>query len=364
MLLRSVVLLSLLVLANAELNSKVDVEFGADSDVLITIDGIDIDDGVFPRELHAVSTQKLSSLLTASSNTTNSTRLGGASCPRKEYPTPADLYSDASFLQTMEKAEPTSSKWLTDMECKIKSLMAAAGPSPLAERSEMRVIWSSPIFIMNLESFGVNVPYFNSRLAQQIMEVYSAFVKQRSVERQQGELEDVISADRINDDFYYFQTEEDAWPDRVSSSNEFEELIKIMQTGVDLFLDEIPKSKEWIAARDREDPLVWATVHSHGIHHPQQFHADSLMSALFYVHMPPGGAPIVFHDPRGPYPPFDNTFTIEPKHGDMIFFPSWLRHEVPGTVGADSRISLSFNFPGEWHATTQSDHYYAMQHKL
>ena len=44
--------------------------------------------------------------------------------------------------------------------------------------------------------------------------------------------------------------------------------------------------------------------------------------------MPDDAGSIIFDDPRGPLPPFDNKLTIRPLAGDLVLFPSWLMHQV------------------------------------
>eukprot|EP00048_Salpingoeca_helianthica_P004217 m.74782 g.74782 ORF g.74782 m.74782 type:complete len:165 (+) comp13107_c0_seq2:585-1079(+) len=97
---------------------------------------------------------------------------------------------------------------------------------------------------------------------------------------------------------------------------------------------------------------TWATVHFNCIEHLAHTHPTNVVSGVYYVATPPTSGPILFHDPRGPLPPFDNTITIEPQAGDVVLFPSWLLHQVAPTSGSDQRISIAFNVPGEWASTT------------
>jgi predicted 2-oxoglutarate/Fe(II)-dependent dioxygenase YbiX len=60
-------------------------------------------------------------------------------------------------------------------------------------------------------------------------------------------------------------------------------------------------------------------------------HPNHLVSGVYYVRTPPEGAPLVLSDPRGRFPPFDETVTLRPAPGDLVLFPSWLTHEVPPT---------------------------------
>jgi hypothetical protein len=76
--------------------------------------------------------------------------------------------------------------------------------------------------------------------------------------------------------------------------------------------------------------------------------------------MPKDAGSIIFDDPRGPLPPFDNRLTIQPKQGDLILFPSWLIHSVNPTPGSEPRISIPFNMDGTWEATTSLETSFSM----
>ena len=97
---------------------------------------------------------------------------------------------------------------------------------------------------------------------------------------------------------------------------------------------------------------AWATVHRGGMHHLSHTHPDHMVSGVYYVSVPPQAGGIIFSDPRGRFPPFDETLTITPKAGDLILFPSWLTHEVAPTPGTTPRISIAFNTEGDWASTT------------
>jgi uncharacterized protein (TIGR02466 family) len=71
--------------------------------------------------------------------------------------------------------------------------------------------------------------------------------------------------------------------------------------------------------------------------------------------VPPDSGPLVFHDPRPQSevlsPPKKIGETIHtssrvswsPKQNDLLFFPSWLNHEVEENNSNEERIILSFN---------------------
>src|SRR4051812_26094198 len=74
--------------------------------------------------------------------------------------------------------------------------------------------------------------------------------------------------------------------------------------------------------------------------HRAHIHPHSVLSGTLYVEVPKGSGPIAFEDPRLPMmmaaPPRENgapeelrtIVTIDPQPGMLLFWESWLRHEV------------------------------------
>ncbi len=101
---------------------------------------------------------------------------------------------------------------------------------------------------------------------------------------------------------------------------------------------------------------LWVNLLKGGGHHSAHIHPHSILSGTLYVEVPPGSGAIRFEDPRLPMMmaaptrtsdapetlrPFVN---VVPTPGRLLFWESWLRHEVlPGT-GKAERLSVSFNF--------------------
>ena len=104
----------------------------------------------------------------------------------------------------------------------------------------------------------------------------------------------------------------------------------------------------------RGSVFVWASVHSHGSAHLPHTHAQSVVSGVMYLQVPPGSGAFMVEDPRGPLPPFSNRYMVQPAAGDVLLFPGWLQHAVapsgPGTTPDTPRISVSFNVQGPWEA--------------
>ena len=95
-----------------------------------------------------------------------------------------------------------------------------------------------------------------------------------------------------------------------------------------------------------------------GEYHPLHRHPRAIVSGVFYLQVPEGSSPIIFHDPR-PHTEYigpdenavsKNTynvseFGIKPKVGDIVLFNSWLPHSVPLSAFQvkEGRIAVSFN---------------------
>jgi len=83
------------------------------------------------------------------------------------------------------------------------------------------------------------------------------------------------------------------------------------------------------------------------------FYNNIFLSGVYYVKVPENSGNIKFWDPRGllhhTLPEHDFYFDgheyewIVPKPGMLLFFPSWLEHEVEPNESEEDRISISFN---------------------
>jgi len=102
---------------------------------------------------------------------------------------------------------------------------------------------------------------------------------------------------------------------------------------------------------------AWANVNREGSYNTSHTHPECVWSGVYYVDV--GDAPtkahplsgaIEFLDPRAgcemtiaPGLPFGMRKTISPVSGEMIMFPSWIRHSVHPYFGKTPRISVAFN---------------------
>ena len=101
---------------------------------------------------------------------------------------------------------------------------------------------------------------------------------------------------------------------------------------------------------------AWANVNEDGHYNRHHTHANNHWSGVYYVDLgepdaavTPNGA-IEFIDPRPavgvceiPGAAAVTTWTLQPEAGELLLFPSWLRHGVLPFHGAGQRISIAFN---------------------
>ena len=87
--------------------------------------------------------------------------------------------------------------------------------------------------------------------------------------------------------------------------------------------------------------FAWGGLHEGCSRHASHFHPDAAVSGVFYLRVPAasadaggGGGAFVADDPRGPRPPFENRLRHQPRAGELLLFPPWLRHSVEPAAGS------------------------------
>ena len=97
---------------------------------------------------------------------------------------------------------------------------------------------------------------------------------------------------------------------------------------------------------------LWGNKNPKGSKHHEHVHPNSIISGVFYLRQDPKLPPIQFSksnqhaiklDPRKYNTYNAETFLLPCTAGELILFPSNLRHSVPINQGDEERISLSFN---------------------
>lgn len=101
---------------------------------------------------------------------------------------------------------------------------------------------------------------------------------------------------------------------------------------------------------------LWVNILGEGGHHSGHIHPNSVISGTCYVAMPDGAGRIKFEDPRlvmmmnepplvSDAPDLAKRFHyVTPEAGEILMWPSWLRHEVMTSQTEAPRISVSFNY--------------------
>jgi len=99
----------------------------------------------------------------------------------------------------------------------------------------------------------------------------------------------------------------------------------------------------------------WVNINKKGHKNNRHFHYTSnlYMSGVYYAKVPENSGRIRFYDPRGPFVR-DAQDTIHffgehqyqyvvPQEGMLLFFPTWLEHDVEENESDEDRVSVSFN---------------------
>ena len=97
---------------------------------------------------------------------------------------------------------------------------------------------------------------------------------------------------------------------------------------------------------------LWGNRNPKGSKHHEHVHPNSIVSGVFYLRQDPKLPPISFAksnqdgmklNPKQYNYLNSETFMLPCTAGELILFPSNLRHSVPVNLGDEERISLSFN---------------------
>jgi len=124
---------------------------------------------------------------------------------------------------------------------------------------------------------------------------------------------------------------------------------RCMIRGGDLFL------KERNYGVPEEKLSYWFSVYNEADDHCLHTHPNTLIAGTYYPYADDMSAPIRFRSPtlvtqmhsEPRIEPDDLYHNHEPNTGDMLFWPSWLEHEVRPQKRVDdckSRVAISFNF--------------------
>ena len=85
-------------------------------------------------------------------------------------------------------------------------------------------------------------------------------------------------------------------------------------------------------------------MYEEGEHTIRHSHFPSDFSAVYYVDVEPGCAPVLFEVPQKDGINHKcETLTLQPKNGMLAIWPSILHHEVPPTKGRRMCISMNID---------------------
>ena len=131
---------------------------------------------------------------------------------------------------------------------------------------------------------------------------------------------------------------------------EIEELKSIK----DFFYESLNKYTKNISNSDQRLVITqcWANKNPPGSKHHEHVHPNSILSGVFYLKQDKTLPPIQFNksiqgamklDPKKYNNLNSETFLLPCVDGELLLFPSNLKHSVPTNMGKEARISLSFN---------------------
>jgi len=226
------------------------------------------------------------------------------------------------------------------------SLMVADVPGPPDDHGFIVHGWLTPIIRISAKTLfpDVDVESLNRNLTEGISLVHAQF---------EDAFADFIGAATLNDAFFRWQLG-GGWKEYLrplATIKAFEDIAQSFDDYVSR-ITEVPTREEHRKhsqeAANHDYLIFWATVHSTCEGHEEHNHVDSKMSMVYYVNVPEGSGGIQFKDPREG---FHDDLLIQPKAGEFIGFPGWLRHEVLTTKqnarGSGKRISIAWNADGK-----------------
>jgi len=99
---------------------------------------------------------------------------------------------------------------------------------------------------------------------------------------------------------------------------------------------------------------MWSIINHKNTSNARHIHPNNYISAAYYLKAPENSGNINFHDPRSAnairFPTAlnanklnSNIFSVQPKEGLLVLFPSYIHHSVNINNSEDERIVISFN---------------------
>ena len=130
-------------------------------------------------------------------------------------------------------------------------------------------------------------------------------------------------------------------------SEEFKNIKTFLSESVDKFTKNVLNSKQRLVITQ-----CWANRNPTGSKHHEHVHPNSIISGVMYFQINEKSPPIQFSKSTQDGMKLDpikfthinsESFMLPCKAGELILFPSSLKHSVPTNQGEEDRISVSFN---------------------
>ena len=130
-------------------------------------------------------------------------------------------------------------------------------------------------------------------------------------------------------------------------NEEFKNIKNFLKESIDKFTTNVLNTKQRLVITQ-----CWANRNPKGSKHHEHVHPNSIISGVMYFQINEKLPPISFTKDRQDGMKLNpekynhmnsETFMLPCKPGELILFPSSLRHSVPTNHGEEDRISVSFN---------------------
>ena len=130
-------------------------------------------------------------------------------------------------------------------------------------------------------------------------------------------------------------------------SEEFKNIKTFLSESVDKFTKNVFNSKQRLVITQ-----CWANRNPKGSKHHEHVHPNSIISGVMYFQINEKSPPIQFSKSTQDGMKLDpikfthinsESFMLPCKPGELILFPSSLKHSVPINMSEEDRISISFN---------------------
>ena len=133
--------------------------------------------------------------------------------------------------------------------------------------------------------------------------------------------------------------------------NVFLELVKQVEINFVNYVNSIPLNNKFLISS------IWGNINSYKDYNIAHVHGASVISGVYYLKLPSKSGQICFYNPAHEgidylwehciekfTPQNSSSWRIDVEEGDLILFPSWLKHGVePNLNKKEDRVSIAFN---------------------